>query len=144
MDLLWFIFVTPCASLSWGRKETSMSKMFSAIISSNKCSAPFLFSFCDFYNVNVIMLDVVNKSLKLPLFLKYFCYSGWVLSLPCFPDCWSVLLQPVIVSSLYCIFHFIDCVHLWLVLSCWSSEFIHSSVWYLYDHYFELFNRQIA
>ena len=53
------LYGTLCASWTWVNVSFPRLGKFSAIISSNIFSGPFLFSFWDLYNVNISAFDVV-------------------------------------------------------------------------------------
>ena len=68
------LFGTLCAFWTWMSVSFPSFGKFSAIISSNMFSAPFLslFSFWDSYNANVSMLDVVSEVSNSPHFFLFF------------------------------------------------------------------------
>ena len=63
--LLWILWAVLCASWIWISVSFPRLGKFSAIISSNKFSAPFSLSFFwDSYNTNAIMFDGVTEFSK--------------------------------------------------------------------------------
>ena len=123
------------SSLMWMSKSLTRLAKFSDIISLNKLSIPFYFSFWNSSNVYIVSFNSILLGLKACLnFFSFFfsvCSSDNVKCASNITD--SFCLVQSAIETLYWILHFSHCIHqlqnlfcsfLWFISVYWTSHFV--------------------